>query len=249
MVLYLGDTALDQQGAYLAGVMAHHGISYNYVDSGEAFSLELLSRNPRMVIVSDYPAGNFSDDQLDALIERIGKGMGFAMIGGWESFTGLNHEYTDTALAEVLPVAMQSGDDRVNCDQPCMIEKLCDHAIVEGLPFDERPPMICGYNRVKTKRDATTILAAQQFKVRHGSAGFAFEPAEHPDPMLVVGDYGKGRVAVFAGDVAPHWASGLVDWGDTRITAQAPNAETVEVGNFYTQLFANLIAWTARTSG
>ena len=43
-------------------------------------------------------------------------------------------------------------------------------------------------------------------------------------PVLVIGTAGHGRAAAFASDIAPHWVGGFVDWGDSRVTAQAPAA-------------------------
>ena len=57
--------------------------------------------------------------------------------------------------------------------------------------------------------------------------------------------FSRGRVAAFATDVAPHWVGGLVDWGDRIITAQAPGANEVEIGNWYAELLANMVGWTA----
>ena len=65
------------------------------------------------------------------------------------------------------------------------------------------------------------------------------------DPLLVLGNFSQGRVCALATDVAPHWATGLVDWGDARIKAHATYASPVEVGNWYVEFFANILKWTA----
>ena len=110
-VLYLGDTKLTAAAAYLAGVMCAYNIDFDYLPSDEKFVPSLLSGDCRAVILSDYPAQNFSAEQLDALVEKAADGMGLLMIGGWESFTGFGGDYNDTTLSEVLPVVMQ---DRPN---------------------------------------------------------------------------------------------------------------------------------------
>lgn len=244
-VLYLGDSALKGAGSYLAGVMSFHNISFDYLASGQRFSQSLLSKNYAAIIISDYPARNFSPGQLNSIAEQVGAGMGLLMIGGWTSFSGANCEYTDTVLKEVLPVVMESSDDRVNCYQPCLVENICEHPIIASLPFDENPPGIGGFNRLTAKPEGTTVLSARRFKVCRREDKFTFMPFEKPDPLLVVGSYGKGQVAAFATDVAPHWVGGLVDWGDARIQAQAPGANPIEVGNLYAKLFANMISWIA----
>ena len=244
-VLYLGDSALKGPGSYLTGVMNLHNISFDYLPTREKFSDRLLNNNYSAIIMSDYPARNFSPAQLNSIAEKVKAGMGLLMIGGWTSFAGVNSEYTNTILSRVLPVIMQQGDDRVNCYQPCLLEKACKHQIIDSLPFDQKPPAIGGFNRVTAKSDAAAVLFARRFEAHRQAKAFKLTPFEKPDPLLVVGSYGKGRATAFATDVAPHWVGGLVDWGDKTITARAPGANAVQIGNWYAQLFANMINWTA----
>jgi uncharacterized membrane protein len=225
--------------------MHFRNISFDHLPSSQKFSDSVLDRNYAAVIISDYPAKNFSPGQLQTIAEKVKDGMGLLMIGGWTSFSGANSEYTNTALRQVLPVVMQPGDDRVNSSGTCLLEKTRPHRIVDSLPFDEKPPAIGGFNRLKSKSDADTILVARQFSISRQAGQFKFTPLPNPDPLLVVGSYGKGRVAAFATDAAPHWVGGLVDWGNSTIKTNAPNASTVEIGGFYAELFANMIDWTA----
>jgi uncharacterized membrane protein len=278
-VLYLGDTTLEGAGAYLAGVMSYHNSSFDYLPSDRRFDSALFNNKYQAIIISDYPAGNFSNEQMDTIVEKVAEGMGLLMIGGWESFAG--GQYTETALSEVLPVIMQAEDDRVNCFAPCLVEKVKEHEILGSLPFEENPPCIGGFNRLKSKPaaagkpDSDTILLARRFKasylppprswLRQEAAGrdaeagmdgnFTITPLYESDPLLVVGTYppgrrgltGKqGRVCAFATDAAPHWVGGLVDWGNSRVIAQGPGARPIEVGNWYAELLANMINWTAR---
>ena len=244
-VLYLGDTALRQAGSYLAGVMSFYHISFDYLASDQKFTRSIPINNYAAIIISDYPAGNFLPGQLNSIAEQVSAGLGLLMIGGWDSFTGANHEYTDTILKEVLPVVMQSSDDRVNCSGPCLIEKTCGHKIVNSLPFEKSPPGIGGFNRLAGKPEATTVLLARRFEASRQGNKFTFTPFEEPDPLLVVGSYGKGSICAFATDAAPHWVGGLLDWGDSRVEAQAPGANPIEVGSWYAELFANMVNWTA----
>ena len=107
----------------------------------------------------------------------------------------------------------------------------------------ERPPGIGGFNRFAAKADSATLLETQRYCVSRVDEELAFEPAER-EPLLVVGTHGRGRVAALATDVAPHWVGGLVDWGPSRVAAQAPGAEAIEVGNLYSQFFWQLLQWT-----
>lgn len=241
-VLYLGDTALDQAASYLAGVLAHEQIAFDYVDSATPFPDNKLSDEIGAVVISDYPSANFSPPQLEKIIERTAGGMGLMMVGGWESFVGLDGGYNNSALAEALPVTMSDSDDRVNGSAPCVIRQEIDHPLIEGTPFKQYPPCIAGYNRLGAKAGAEVVLAVDKYRISETGDGLAFS-SQRVDPLLVAGDCGKGRVLAYAGDGAPHWAGGFVDWGDRRVTLQAPGAGEVEVGNWYIQFFSNLVNW------
>jgi len=245
-ILYLGDTAIKEAASYLAGVMTHFGLGFDYLPSDQKVTDSLLSGGYRLFIVSDYQAGNFTSDKLATLAKLVEAGAGLLMIGGWESFTGLNCEYTRTILKDVLPVLMQDTDDRVNWSQPCLIEKNNDHPIISRLPFDAVVPGIGGFNQFSAKPEAKTILSTRRFNVQRAFSGFEFQPFSKTDPLLVVGTYGKGRVTAFASDVAPHWVGGLVDWGNSRVSAQGPGANAIEVGNWYALFFGQMVKWTAR---
>jgi uncharacterized membrane protein len=244
-ILYLGDNTLKGAGSYLAGVMSHHNISFDYLPSDQQFGDTLLNNKYQAVIISDYPAENFSTKQINTIVEQVTAGLGLLMIGGWGSFTGAKGQYTDTKLSQVLPVIMQSKDDRVNCFAPCLAEKMKEHEILGSLPFEENTPSINGFNRLKSKPDSNTILLARRFKASYVNGNFTVTSLEDPDPLLVVSSYKQGRVCAFATDVAPHWVGGLVDWGNSRVKAQGPGANPIEVGNWYAALLANMINWTA----
>jgi hypothetical protein len=241
-ILYLGDTALDQQAAYLAGIMSYYHCHFDYLRSDKKFSESLLERDYGLVIISDYPAANFSEKQMHAVAEKVKDGMGLLMIGGWESFTGSGGDYRNTLFAEVLPVIMQSRDDRVNFSSPCLIIKEKSHEIIDSLPFDQNVPVIGGLNAFTVKRDSTVLLSAVEYKAMRNGKTINFKESRKY-PLLVVGDYCLGRTAAFASDVAPHWVGPFVDWGDERIKARADGYEAIEVGNWYAEFFINLIKW------
>ena len=242
-VLYLGDTSLDGAASYLAGVMKSSQIDFDYIDSATRFSDEAFNKKYSAVILSDYPASNFSAGQLELLKTNIMNGVGLLMIGGWESFVGQDGGYNKTVLKDILPVTMQEDDDRVNWWGPCIVEKTNEHAIVTSLPLNTELPVVGGFNDVIAKGNAVTILSARKFAVSKAGNVFTFT-SQGINPLLVVGTCGKGRVAAFMSDVAPHWVGGLVDWGKKRVAAQAKGGGAVEVGEYYAALFANIIRWT-----
>jgi uncharacterized membrane protein len=242
-ICYLGDDDLTGAAAYLAGIMSHHGLVYDHVPSNRAPEDELLARGHSLYVVSDYPASNFGDEQMELIVDRVRDGSGLVMLGGWESFHGRIGEYHDTPLADALPVTMLDGDDRCNCAQPCVVDKAAEHPILDGLPFDS-PPLIGGFNRLGPGADSDTLLTCVRFRVRRGRDGFDFIRGEEA-PLLIVGSHGSGRTAALATDVAPHWVGGWVDWGDGRLIVEV-GPGFVEVGNWYARFFRNLLVWSGR---
>jgi uncharacterized membrane protein len=243
-IVYAGDTTLTQAASYLAGIMQHYGLEFDYLASDQSFDLSLLGSGCRVLILSDYPARNFGAGHVEEIERRVSGGMGLLMIGGWESFTGEGGDYGRTPIGALMPVAMQEKDDRINCSQPCVVELKQSHPAVKDLPFESVTPTIGGYNRVTTKPAGKEILSARRFKTQRKGQDFRFIPIADPDPLLVTGSHGKGRVTAYASDAAPHWVGGLVDWGDSRITACAAGAHPVEVGNWYARFFNQMIRWT-----
>jgi hypothetical protein len=270
-ICYLGDDNLGGAAAYLAGIMLHYGLAFDHVPSSEPPPASFAATPYALYVVSDYRAATFGPAAMSRVAERVRQGAGLAMFGGWDSFFGRLGEYHASPLAEVLPVVMQTSDDRRNSAQPCLMNKVADHPILNGLPWDQ-PTGIGGYNAVTAKPDAATLLTSVRFAVQRVERGteevvgntpskpqsvspttssVPFRSAEfhfiggEESPLLVVGEYGRGRVAALATDVAPHWVGGMVDWGDRRIT-QPVGGGFVEIGNWYAQFFHNLLVWTGR---
>jgi uncharacterized membrane protein len=244
-VLYCGDTSLDGAAAYLAGLMTTWGWSFDYVASDQPCEI-VHGKNHQLYIFSDYPASLITSDQQDIILKNIANGAGFLMIGGWESYHGLGGDWEKAHLAAALPVEISSADDRINSDSPVMVQ-LHDaaHQISQALPWNERPPLIGGYNRVTARHGSRTVLEALRFNVRVQDGLFRFQSTTI-DPLLVTGNHESGRTAALTTDVAPHWVGPLVDWGDQRVTAQAPGAWQIEVGDLYAQFLKQLLSWTGR---
>lgn len=244
-VLYCGDTSIDSAAAYLAGLMTHWGWEFQYVPSDQPLSETDIAHDTSLFVFSDYPADQASDVMQTQILQRVHDGAGLLMIGGWESFHGLGGNWDQTPLADALPVEISSKDDRRNCDQPVLVRPMvASHAITNGLPWSERPPLIGGFNSFTPKSDSELLLEAVSFD--------ATLVDDVPDlvlrdvsPLLVTGSHGSGRTASLATDVAPHWIGPMVDWGTRRVTACATGADAVEVGNFYASFFRNLLTWTA----
>lgn len=133
-------------------------------------------------------------DFLSLLRDHVRSGAGFAMIGGWMSFSGREGKarYYGTPVADVLPVTMLGYDDRNELPAGATPFVCADSPVIDGLP--EGWPWFLGYNRVKAKPGARTVLTFED------------------DPLLVVGDFGEGRSAAFTSDCTPHWGGDFVRW-------------------------------------
>lgn len=249
-ILYCGDTELNGAAAYLAGLMTQWGWKFDYVPSHVPITTALLDQPRSLLILSDYPASQFSPHCQELALKKIDQGCGLLMIGGWESYHGLGGDWDGTLIGSALPVEIQTTDDRINFPQSAWLLATGDHEITAGLPWQIRPPAIGGMNQVRAKSGSTVVLEAHAYAVKaaerpgQGDPAFALMPQE-VRPALVVGQQGKGRTASFLSDVAPHWVGGLVDWGLPRVTGQAAGGPAIEVGHDYAQLWKQLLNWTS----
>ncbi|MDR3197840.1 MAG: glutamine amidotransferase [Planctomycetaceae bacterium] len=272
MYIYLGDDDMTRAASYLCGVMTYAHIPFERVNSSETPPARFTSTQYDAYIISDYPRTRFQTGQLEHLRNAVTQGAGLLMIGGWESFHGQHGEYHDSPLAEVLPVEMLNHDDRRNFSQWALVLKHHDHPVVAELPW-EKPPLIGGLNQFTPKPGTNLLLKAVTADIRivredevadcgnDSIFNYINKPVEErfsvslPDgnamfltltetfPLLVAGQYGKGRTAALATDVAPHWVGGLVDWGKKRISQKLDNGISIEAGESYVQFFAQLVRW------
>ncbi len=254
-ILYLGDTSLSSAAAYLAGILHRAGLAFDYKASHENTQADdLIGR--KLIILSDYPADRLDDRAHYALAMAVRSGTGLLFLGGWESYHGLGGNWDQTSLAPLLPVVISKTDDRVNGDGVSLLRTTAQgvgHDILRNLPFDARPPVVGGWSRFTAKPEAQVLLEVVPHQVSRQGASFKLT-ADAPEPMLVVGEYEKARIACLATDAAPHWVGPFVDWGTDntapsgsgRVPAQAPGAEGVEVGALYAQFFEQLIRWAGK---
>lgn len=242
-ILYCGDTAIHAQASYLAGVMTHSGFSYDYLSSSCEFNTS--GDRPKLLILSDYPSKNISCAQLKEIITWVREGMSLWMIGGWDSFHGLNGDYNN-ALAEVLPVIVSAEDDRLNSFQPIAMVPETEHEILSSLPW-QQCPTVGGLNKVEAKSDSTVLLSAIALILDNDGAGITLRESTRY-PLLVSNTCHKGKTLAFMSDVAPHWTGGLVDWGSMRMTIKAPQSKEIEIGDCYIKFLTRCINWLLNTA-
>jgi len=245
-ILYLGDTSIGGAAAYLAGVMTHAGLKFEYRPSDAALRPEDVASAHSLYILSDYAAKMIAQPLQERIVEHVSRGAGLLMLGGWESFCGLGGHWAGTPIANILPVEIGKKDDRRNCDDLVLVH--CEnvtHPITQGLPWTTRPPIIGGFNEVRAKPDGELLLTARRHRAQFSGNNVQLA-AGAVHPLLVVGLHGHGRTAALTTDVAPHWVGPLVDWGDQRVQAKAPGSSEIEVGDLYTRFVTQLVRWTRK---
>ncbi len=243
-VIYIGDKPRDSR--YLNAVMHLSEIESEYYYPEEENRLIQILNNKNslskydVIILSDAPSEKLGEKAMQNIKECVEEGKGLGMIGGWESFTGIEGNYKNTLIEEILPVKCSPKDDRRNISGGLKIIKKENHPILEGLPWTDTPT-VCGYNLVTPKNDSMTILTLKEILSFGENRVEKLELSDHEDPLLVVGECKKGNVLAFTTDIAPHWVGGLVDWGVQRIRY----LET-EIGNHYIKLLSQMLYWLAK---
>ncbi|MDZ7821404.1 MAG: glutamine amidotransferase [Candidatus Marinimicrobia bacterium] len=167
-------------------------------------------------------------------------GGNFLMIGGWESFHGLNGEYNDTPVADVLPVILGEKDDRVNYGGGVLVFPGRDRGPVPDDLDWEYPPLIGGYNAFTPKRGTRQHLYGKKIRISGKPGKTDLQLCGGDIPLFVSGRQGKGRSAALAFDLAPHWIGPMVDWGSERKHVDL-EAGFIEVGDMYYRFVSRLL--------
>jgi uncharacterized membrane protein len=176
------------------------------LDAWEVVLLSDIGSNTLLIPPAAFARFEAKPNRLAALRDWTLRGGGLAMVGGYFSFQGIEAKakYRATPLADVLPVGLEQGDDRVESPEdaaPRLTE--VSHPVTRGLPATW--PSILGYQRVEAL-PASSVLA---------SVG--------GDPLVVVGEPGEGRSLAYTTDIGPHWAPpAFLEWdGYARFWDQA----------------------------
>ena len=218
-------TSKYEEGAdWLMKALEKGGYEIDYIPNHRASSkfpteLEELEKYDT-IILSDIGANTLllnpdtfeksipTPNRLNLIRDYVENGGGFLMIGGYLSFQGIEAKanYKDSPIEEILPVILKRYDDRVEVPEGMYPENVKEHEILAGV--SKKWPMLLGYNKFEAKKDSEILVEGRD------------------DPMLVIGNYSKGRTAAFASDCAPHWGSPeFVEWND------------------YEKLWINLVKW------
>lgn len=204
-------TKYEEGASYMMEVLRKRGVEVTYlpahtVQTAFPRSAEELAAYD-VVIISDVGSNTFLlqndtfynmkiiPNALTQIKDYVAAGGGFLMVGGYLSFMGIEGKanYKRTVIADVLPVEMLDGDDRVEVPEGIRAQyALPEHETVKGF---KSQPLFLGYNELKAKPGSETVMTVGK------------------DPLLVFGSYQKGRTAAFASDCSPHWGClEFVNW-------------------------------------
>lgn len=195
-----------EEGAlWLLQCLRTRGIAVDYLPAHQvqiAFPADIQAlRAFDVIVISDIGSNTFllqnetfyhmqiKPNALSLISTFVAQGGGLLMIGGYLSFMGIEAKanYKNTLLADVLPVIMQEGDDRVEMPQGIAATVAdAQHKTIQGF---SQWPVFLGYNKVTAKQGTETILHIAE------------------DPLLVYGTYQQGKTACFMSDCSPHWGS------------------------------------------
>ena len=211
-VLYIEGTWRTEQKFLREALNASPDIQFDYIrvpTGQQGILLEKLQPDEYMAFVlGDIDSTAFEPGELQALADRVRDGAGLILLGGFQSFGAGG--YVNTPLAELSPIAMTTSDRQqpntpprndlhINGDvrmlpmplfrQHYLLRLSSDQAISDRLW--QTLPSFIGANRLRAKPTAQVLARAG-------------ETSDAP-PLLVMQNYGSGRVLAFAVDSTWRW--------------------------------------------
>jgi len=183
--------------------MPCHVAAERFPDTAEGLSaydavmLSDIGSNTFLLSPDTFERGIRRPNRLAAIRDYVARGGGFAMMGGYMSFQGIDAKarYKDGPIGEILPVELLATDDRRETPEGVTPRILLPgHPVLRGVQPEW--PQFLGYNILRPKAGAEVIATFGE------------------DVFMAAGRYGEGRTLAFASDVAPHWGSPeFLKWG------------------------------------
>ncbi len=187
------------------------------LDAYETIILSDIGSNTLLLPEAVWVHSRRIPNRLKAIREYVRRGGGLIMVGGYYSFQGISGgaRYAGTPVEDALPVTIHRYDDRREMPEgisPVPGDGVDGHPVLKDVPA--AMPYVLGMNEVVAKSGATTLLSLPADEGGH--------------PLLVVGEFGKGRAAAWTTDIGPHWLPvEFLRWDG------------------FARLWRNLLAWTS----
>jgi uncharacterized membrane protein len=156
-------------------------------------------------ILGDLDAKALGPENVKALADAVAKGKGLMMIGGRASF-GRGH-YLGTPLGDALPIVIDPLEGAEFSSEP---EQFFLPGPVPMTPADEHPitRLTSGSGNFALWRRLPPLQWANRFadaKQAPGVGVLLQGPGPEKPPLLVSGEYGRGRTLAFAGESTWLW--------------------------------------------
>jgi uncharacterized membrane protein len=197
-------------GGFTVDFLPNHLAPTQFPSSAEALDaygcivLSDIGTNTLLLAPATWERGEATPNRLELLRAYVKRGGGLVMVGGYLTFQGIEGKgkWAGTAVEAVLPVMIQSIDDRVERPDGVTPTTVAEHPITAGLAVDWPP--VLGYNRVQERPEANVL-------VRVGD-----------DVLLACQQVEAGRTVAYTTDCGPHWCPApFVTWpGYARLWQQ-----------------------------
>jgi hypothetical protein len=155
-------------------------------------------------LIGDLDATALGEANLRMLAEAVERGKGLVLLGGYHSFGAGG--YRDTPLADVMPIVMDRFE-RQDFDAPIRQ----DLHLPGPLPMipDRRHPIVMlatEENNLQVWKSLPPLSGANRWVgVKDAAGTMVLARSDRGDPLLAVGEYGRGRVVAMAGDSTWRW--------------------------------------------
>jgi uncharacterized membrane protein len=184
----------------------------------QAIILSDIGANSLLLHPDVWLHGKPVPNRLKLLRDWTAAGGGLIMAGGYFSFQGIDGKarWRRTPVEDALPVSCLPYDDRLEIPEGFRAVVAKAHPILEGI--EGGWPLLLGANEVAVKDiPGVEVLAT-------------LPEEEGGHPLLVTGEFGKGRTVAWTSDIGPHWL---------------PNDFVAWPG--YATLWKNILRWASRT--
>lgn len=144
------------------------------------------------VIIGDLSSASVSDANWKTIADRVGEGMGLITLGGLSSYEA--GDYQNSPIADLFPFKFASRSSQP-IKQP-----------VSLLPAEPHPISRMGDNTLEQWQNSASMLGANRLGDLKPLPGVKLVLQDSDDhPMLIVGEFGRGRVASLAFDSTWRW--------------------------------------------
>ncbi len=158
-----------------------------------------------VLIISDANVGSFSSDHHRWFKDSVSEGLGFVMVGGYETFGGVAGypSWENTPVADVLPVSVVQG---LYWGGPMKIVNP-EHVFMKSLPWRPNLDFMQNYQcNIVNLRDGADLLAV----VTIGPWGSSYSGYENP--FYSTWTYVNGTVFAMTGDWTPDGGWVFLRW-------------------------------------